>query len=50
MREFKEWLERNQEILRDHSIDEVAALAVIAGFDRHVVYQWQVSKNFKGAI
>ncbi len=47
--EFKVWLEQQKENLKDHSIDEIAIIAISCGFNRSDVNQWKVSMTFKAS-
>ena len=50
MKELLAWLERNEDILQGHSLENKRALAIAAGHDIIAVNQWYMSQRFKQAI
>jgi hypothetical protein len=49
-KDFQEWLAKNHDHFLTYSVDEIANLAIMAGFNRIIVSQWQTSESFKRAI
>ena len=46
MKEFREWLNRNPEISASRTLEEIAELAVAAGYDRQAIAQWLIHEKF----
>lgn len=48
--ELKDWLTRNNDHLKTYSIEELADLAIAAGFSRLVVAQWLTHMKYRRVI
>ena len=47
MNELEQWLIQNAEHFKNYAPDEIADVAIVAGFDRALVAQWKMSKTFR---
>lgn len=49
IKEFKEWLAKNQESLKYRNLDEIQQMALACGFSPILVTQWKHHEMFKAA-
>jgi hypothetical protein len=47
VKEFIAWLEKNKDHFLTYSVEEIANLAKMAGFNPMVVNQWQTREKFR---
>lgn len=45
--ELKAWMQKNEEILKGRTIEEIRTLATSCGFSRGTVAMWQAGASFQ---